>query len=99
MDHLEHKTSQVPPYWIAELKKLSKPWVKALIGSLSSEHPLGYLPENGLPKPTSMMFYIREQKELYPERIVLTRCGDFYETFGIDSLILMEYANLNGYSV
>ena len=46
-------------------------------------------------KKGSFLSYCREQKERYPECIVLTRCGDFYEAFGTDAILLVEHCGLN----
>ena len=46
-------------------------------------------------KKGSFLAYCREQKERYPDCIILTRCGDFYETFGIDAILLVEHCGLN----
>jgi DNA mismatch repair ATPase MutS len=43
----------------------------------------------------SFLAYCREQKEKYPDYVILTRCGDFYETFGIDAILLVEHCGLN----
>jgi hypothetical protein len=39
--------------------------------------------------------YCRDQKELYPKHVILVRCGDFYETFGVDAMLLVEHVGLN----
>jgi DNA mismatch repair ATPase MutS len=39
--------------------------------------------------------FVREKKEKYPDCILLVRCGDFYETFGVDSIMLVEHCGLN----
>ena len=39
--------------------------------------------------------YVLEQKKKHPEKIILTRVGEFYETYGIDSVMLVQYAGLN----
>jgi MutS domain V/MutS domain I len=46
-------------------------------------------------KKGSFLAFCREQKEKYPDCIMLTRCGDFYETFGIDAILLVEHCGLN----
>lgn len=46
-------------------------------------------------KKGSFLAYCRDQKEKYPDCIILTRCGDFYETFGIDAVLLVEHCGLN----
>lgn len=46
-------------------------------------------------KKGSLLAYIRDQKDKYSDCIVLTRVGDFYETFGVDAVMLMEHCGLN----
>jgi hypothetical protein len=46
-------------------------------------------------KKGSFLAYCRDQKERHPDCVILTRCGDFYETFGIDALLLIEHCGLN----
>eukprot|EP01035_Chromulina_nebulosa_P022938 gene22938-29711_t len=36
-----------------------------------------------------------QSKLKYPEKIILVRCGDFYETYGIDAIMLVAYCGLN----
>jgi DNA mismatch repair ATPase MutS/predicted GIY-YIG superfamily endonuclease len=46
-------------------------------------------------KKGSFLYYCRQQKEKHPDAIILTRCGDFYETFGVDAIMLVEHCGLN----
>ena len=46
-------------------------------------------------KRGSLLSYVREQKERYPECIILTRVGEFYEAYGVDAILLVEYCGLN----
>ena len=46
-------------------------------------------------KKGSLLSYVREQKEKYPDCIIITRVGEFYEAFGIDALLLIEHCGLN----
>jgi hypothetical protein len=46
-------------------------------------------------KKGSFLGFCREQKEKYPDCVLLTRCGDFYEAFGIDAIMLVEHCGLN----
>jgi len=43
----------------------------------------------------SLLAYIREQKKKYRDCVVIARVGDFYESFGIDAILLVEYCGLN----
>ena len=46
-------------------------------------------------KKGSLLSYVRDQKTKYRDCVILTRVGDFYESFGIDALLLMEHCGLN----
>ena len=46
-------------------------------------------------KKGSLLAYVREQKEKFSDCVVITRVGDFYEAFGIDAILLVEFCGLN----
>ena len=41
-------------------------------------------------KKGSLLGFVREQKARYPEKIILTKVGEFYEAFGLDAILLVE---------
>lgn len=43
----------------------------------------------------SFLSFVREQKHNYPQCVMLVRCGDFYETYGTDAILLVEHVGLN----
>lgn len=43
----------------------------------------------------TLLGFAIEQKKLHPTKILLIRTGDFYETYGVDSVVLVAYAGLN----
>ncbi|ODS23082.1 hypothetical protein AB835_10790 [Candidatus Endobugula sertula] len=45
-------------------------------------------------KDSNIDFLIRVKKQ-HPEKIVIVQIGEFYETWGIDSVFLVEYCGLN----
>jgi hypothetical protein len=46
--------------------------------------------------PTPLLSYVRTQKSAhFPDAVVLTRVGDFYETYGVDAIMLVEHCGLN----
>lgn len=55
--------------------------------------PLGLSPEErrGVPLVADM----DEWKGAHPDKVVLARCGEFYETSGVDAVMLVNYAGLN----
>jgi hypothetical protein len=102
--------SQIDPYWRESLLQLSKSTSRALLNQLDPKIcPMGYdptaSPKGGLSssspttstagKKGTFLAYCRRQKELYPHCVLLVRCGDFYETFGLDAILLVEHVGLN----
>jgi len=48
------------------------------------------------PTTTSLLSYIRQQKQThFNDAIMLIRVGDFYETYGVDAIMLVEHCGLN----
>ncbi|KAG7371907.1 MutS2 protein [Nitzschia inconspicua] len=43
----------------------------------------------------SFLSFVRDQKQKYPQCVTLVRCGDFYETYGTDAILLVEHVGLN----
>lgn len=102
--------SQIDPYWKEPLLQLSKSTSRALLNQLDPKIcPMGSdptaSPKGGLSssspttstagKKGTFLAYCRRQKELYPHCVLLVRCGDFYETFGLDAILLVEHVGLN----
>lgn len=52
-----------------------------------------YTPTAG--KKGSLLHYVREQKKQYPDCVILMRVGEFYESFGLDAIMLVEHCGLN----
>ncbi|KAL7551663.1 hypothetical protein ACHAWF_014847 [Thalassiosira exigua] len=47
-------------------------------------------------RTTALLGYVRSRKaERHPDAVVLVRVGDFYESYGVDALLLVEHCGLN----
>ena len=79
-----------------------------LIPELTKDNELGYLPHSGMVSRGTLVDFVVEQKRLHPDKIILVRVGEvnillptlsplkqFYETYGIDALLMIEFAGLN----
>ena len=44
---------------------------------------------------TFLQYCRNAKRNLHPHAITLVRCGDFYETYGIDAIMLVEHVGLN----
>lgn len=101
--------SKVDEFWREPLNRVNRPVARDLFQQLDpSECPMAFDPTaspkrqrtavsttSTAGKKGSFLAFCREQKELYPQCIILTRMGDFYETFGLDAILLVEHASLN----
>ena len=62
----------------------------------ASQAAAAKLPKNTTQgKKGSLLAFVREQKEKFTDCVVITRVGDFYEAFGLDAILLIEYCGLN----
>jgi len=87
------------------LEALEKPAARNLVEQLIPGNALGYdqnsskrvLSRSSKSAPVksgSLLHFITEQKRLHPTKILLVRVGDFYETYGLDAVLLVEYVGL-----
>lgn len=101
------KKSKIDSYWNEPLLHVTKPSARNMVVQLNpalcpmgydpSAAPIGSLKTTTEPtagKKGSLLAYVRENKERYPDCIILTRVGDFYETYGIDAILLVEVSGL-----
>ena len=101
------QSSQLDPYWKEPLLQLSRPIARDLVKQLNSELcPMAFDPDMTAEGPakkktvtgdkrTGFLGYCRDQKDIYKKHLVLVRCGDFYETFGVDAILMVEHVGLN----
>ena len=86
------KDNKIDIVWKDILLRLSNPVAQKLVAQLRPHCPVGF--PNPSDTATFLGFY-RKQKENYKQCVILMRCGDFYETFGIDAILLVEFCGLN----
>lgn len=89
------KFSKISNYWIHQLSRLEKSSVRLLIPHLTTNNLLGFEASNGPPKKGTLLDFTIKQKMLHEDKIILMRTGDFYESYGVDALMLINYCGLN----
>lgn len=92
------------PFWQAALKRLNNPAAIRMAESLDPGGPLGIgnldnpfwkgFKHTGGQKDSNIDFLLRIKKK-HPEKIVIVQVGEFYETWALDSVFLVEYCGLN----
>ena len=87
--------SRIMPYWIDQLAQVEHEMARRLITQLTPDNPLGFTNEKGPIKKGTMLEQIISEKEKHPDKIILTRLGEFYETYGVDAVMMVAHAGLN----
>lgn len=92
------------PFWNERIESLSHPVAVRMAQDLDFKEPLGIgNAENPFWKgfkhnygagDSNIDFLFRIKKK-HPEKIVLIQIGEFYETWGIDSVFLVEHCGIN----
>jgi hypothetical protein len=90
---------KISQYFLEKIRKIERPAAVELIPQLANgytDNELGYIASTGGPaKKGTLLDYVITQKKMYPDKVILTRCGDFYETYGVDAIMLVNYCGLN----
>lgn len=107
VEDLFDKKSKMNFFWKEPLLLVTKPSARNMVLQLNpSLCPMGYDPtaaptaslktttEPTAGKKGSLLAYVRENKQRYPDCIILTRVGDFYETYGTDAVLLVEVRDI-----
>lgn len=102
-DHLERvlasETSQLHPLWVRRLAAVDRPAARALITQLTSDNVLGYQKPPTVTTPSkrkaTLLDFVVAEKTKHADKILLVRVGDFYECYGADAVMLVQYAGLN----
>ena len=93
--HLMKDDSKIDKYWIKQLSLLPHGTARDLIPQLIPDNFIGYEGVTGpAKKGTLTEFYVKQKKE-HPDKVILMRVGEFYETFGVDAVMLVAYCGLN----
>ncbi|KAF4756204.1 DNA mismatch repair ATPase msh1, partial [Perkinsus olseni] len=80
------------------LQRLHRPAALQLVPMLSLDsNELGFLSPSrrAAGGSGSLLDFTLDGKRRRPEWIQLVRCGDFYETYGVDAVMLVNYCGLN----
>lgn len=80
----------IPIYWIKKLEKLK---------NINAINCIEYLKGDNLLyfdhyKNKGLLKFLNDEKKKYSNCIILSRVGDFYETYGLDSIFLIEFLNI-----
>lgn len=91
-------------FWQAKLDLLSHPSAIRMAADLDANEPLGIGDadnpfwkgfKHSYGKKDSNIDFLLRVKNEHPDKIALIQIGEFYETWGIDSVFLVEHCGLN----
>ena len=83
---------QINSYWLDRLSNLERSAAINLIKQLTKDNSLGF----DIKKGSSKLFDLAiKTKEEYNDKVIIIQNGEFYETFGIDAIMLINYCGLN----
>ncbi|KAG2499476.1 hypothetical protein HYH03_002423 [Edaphochlamys debaryana] len=87
-------TRDAAAYWREVMKKVDKPGLGGLLGSLDWGHPLGLTRRRAGGQVQCYDDFLNAKRR-HPTALVLVRIGDFYEAVGFDALVLCQVCGLN----
>lgn len=101
---LSHDLFIYSPFWKSRLETLAHPVAMRMAQDLDATGPLGIGDGNqafwkgfkhhyGL-KDSNIDFLLRVKNQ-HPQKIILVQIGEFYETWGLDSVFLVEHCGIN----
>lgn len=92
------------PFWATRLENLSHPVAirmaqdldkEGILGIGDAEKPFWKGFKHGEGKKDSNIDFLLRIKNQHPQKIVLIQIGEFYETWGLDSVFLVEHCGIN----
>lgn len=101
---LPHDLFIQSPFWSTKLESLSHPVAIRMAQDLDASGPLGIGDatkpfwkgfKHGDGKSDSNIDFLLRIKKEHPQKIALIQIGEFYETWGIDSIFLVEHCGIN----
>ena len=72
--HLLVSGGKISEYWVHQLNRIERQVARDMIPKLDPVSEIGYSNAG-----SSMVQFCRQQKKLHPDKVIVIRCGDFYE--------------------
>eukprot|EP00884_Botryococcus_braunii_P005346 jgi/Botrbrau1/14812/Bobra.0332s0005.1 len=88
-------SQEVQEFWRGHLSQVEKPSALELLQWIDLSHPLGFLRSHQQSKATPLVHFYLDKKLLHPDKLLIVRVGEFYETYGIDAILMVQWAGLN----
>lgn len=85
----------VPAYWRAQLARVDRSEALRLIGQLGGDDSIGYLRSKANDNVSSVLEKVFAWREAMPSCVLLVQLGDFFEVWGSDAVMLVQWCGLN----
>eukprot|EP00435_Cladocopium_sp_Y103_P069309 s237_g33.t1 len=85
----------VLPFWRQQLARVTRPEALRLVVQLGGDNRFGWLRSMAGHKPTALFAQALQWKSQTPHCVLLVQVGDFFEAWGIDAVMLVQWCGLN----
>jgi uncharacterized protein YdaU (DUF1376 family) len=92
--------SSIDSFWLDQLNRVTVKRAKDQLKNLVPDNAMGYSSGKGkdastvTQKMSVMQQQMINEKKMHKDKVILFRVGEFYETIGVDAVMLMNYASL-----
>ncbi|CAJ1388345.1 unnamed protein product [Effrenium voratum] len=85
----------VAPFWREQLERVNRPEALRLVRHLGGDNLFGWLKSMASSKPTGLFQQALAWKSQQPHTVLLVQVGDFFEAWGVDAVMLVQWCGLN----
>jgi len=85
----------VAPFWREQLTRVSRPEALRLVPQLGGDNRFGWLRSMAGNNPTGLFSQALQWKSQMPHYVLLVQVGDFFEAWGVDAVMLVQWCGLN----
>ncbi|CAE7249749.1 MSH1 [Symbiodinium sp. CCMP2592] len=85
----------VAPYWREQLARVDRAEALRLVHQLGGDNLFGWLRSKSSPTPSGLFAEAMKWKAATPNLVLLVQVGDFFEAWGVDAVMLVQWCGLN----
>eukprot|EP00441_Pelagodinium_beii_P044386 CAMPEP_0197632712 /NCGR_PEP_ID=MMETSP1338-20131121/9325_1 /TAXON_ID=43686 ORGANISM="Pelagodinium beii, Strain RCC1491" /NCGR_SAMPLE_ID=MMETSP1338 /ASSEMBLY_ACC=CAM_ASM_000754 /LENGTH=1225 /DNA_ID=CAMNT_0043204279 /DNA_START=145 /DNA_END=3822 /DNA_ORIENTATION=+ len=83
------------PFWREQLARVDRVTALKLVPQLGGDNRFGWLRHKASGVPTGLFEEALQWKAELPECVLLVQVGDFFEAWGVDAVMLVQWCGLN----
>lgn len=85
----------VSPFWRKQLERVNRPEALRLVHQLGGDNLFGWLRSMAGGRSTGLFDKALRWKANMPDYVLLVQVGDFFEAWGVDAVMLVQWCGLN----